>query len=171
MEQLATLAGKKLQAKRNHINRFVERFPHWYTRPLDGQTREDCQALARRWYEDREEIRGLSTERAALTEALERYDILGMEGLVLYDGEKAVGFSLGNRITPEIYDVNFEKADPEVPGAYPLINREFSRRIAESYPQVRLLNREDDMGLEGLRKAKESYNPMMLEKMTAVWEG
>ena len=68
-------------------------------------------------------------------------------------------------------DVGFEKAFPDVNGAYAMINREFSRMIAEKYPEVRFLNREDDMGSEGLRRAKESYQPtVLLEKYTADWK-
>ena len=67
--------------------------------------------------------------------------------------------------------VHFEKAFPDVNGAYAMINREFSRMIAEKYPEVQFLNREDDMGSEGLRRAKESYQPtVLLEKYTADWK-
>lgn len=75
---------------------------------------------------------------------------------------------MGNRIRNDVFDVNFEKALAEVNGAYPMVNREFARVLRERYPELRLLNREDDMGLEGLRKAKESYYPdVLLEKFLA----
>ena len=75
------------------------------------------------------------------------------------NGRKGVSFA---------YDVNFEKAMAQVNGAYPLVNREFARRIRAACPEIRFLNREDDMGLEGLRKAKESYQPtLLLEKFVA----
>lgn len=169
IEQLTALAGKKLQAKRNHINRFLADNPDWRTMPLDEQTVPLCREFAGRWYETHDESRSLLTERRALFLALDRFRALEMDGLLLLDGERVVAFTVGNRITPEVFDVNFEKADPDVPGAYPLINREFARTVHEKYPAVQWLNREDDMGLEGLRRAKESYHPQFLEKANAVW--
>ena len=69
-----------------------------------------------------------------------------------------------------VEDEAFEKAFAEVPGAYPMINREFARWVQEHYPEVCYLNREDDMGLEGLRKAKMSYNPIYMAKKYNVFE-
>jgi len=74
---------------------------------------------------------------------------------------------MGNRISRDTFDVNFEKAFADVQGAYPLVNREFARFIQTNHPEIRYLNREDDMGVEGLRKAKESYHPIFLEKYIA----
>ena len=88
-----------------------------------------------------------------------------MEGILLKTADGIMGFSMGNRIREDTFDVNFEKALPQVNGAYPTVNREFARRIHAAYPTVQYLNREDDMGLEGLRRAKESYYPdILLEK-------
>ena len=71
----------------------------------------------------------------------------------------------------QYYDVCFEKAYSAINGAYAIINREFSRMIAGKYPEVRFLNREDDMGEPGLRQAKESYQPtLLLEKYFADWQ-
>ena len=73
---------------------------------------------------------------------------------------------MGNRIRPTVFDVNFEKADATVNGAYAIINRDFARMLRARYPELELLNREDDMGLEGLRRAKESYVPdLLLDKL------
>ena len=75
---------------------------------------------------------------------------------------------MGSRRNRDYYDVGFEKAFPDVNGAYAMINREFSRMIAQKYPELQFLNREDDMGEPGLRKAKESYQPTcLLEKYNA----
>lgn len=170
IEKLKTLAGKKLQAKRNHINRFAQTHPDWYTIKITAENLTDFAPLLSDWY-DSHEGDALSTERWALENAMAHFDELQMEGLMLHDGEKIVAFSMGNRITKEIYDVNFEKAYADIQGAYPMINREFSRMVAEKYPEVLFLNREDDMGLDGLRKAKMSYHPDLLVKYKAYWEG
>ena len=104
----------------------------------------------------------LQLEKAALQRAFDHFDELEMDGLLLSDGERIIAFSMGSRMNRDYYDVGFEKAFPDVNGAYAMINREFSRMIAEKYPEVRFLNREDDMGEPGLRKAKESYQPTLL---------
>ena len=90
---------------------------------------------------------------------------------MLYAEGKVLAFTMGNPINETVFDVNFEKADPYIQGSYAIINREFARWIRAQHPQVKLLNREDDMGLEGLRKAKESYVPdLLLEKYIAELE-
>ncbi|MBR3849484.1 MAG: DUF2156 domain-containing protein [Oscillospiraceae bacterium] len=94
---------------------------------------------------------------------------LELEGLLLLDGNEPLAFSMGNRITEKVFDVNFEKADADVQGSFALINREMARMVRDRYPQVELLNREEDMGVPGLRKAKESYRPILLEKSRALW--
>ena len=100
--------------------------------------------------------------------AFDHFDALGMTGLVLEVEDEVVAFAMGNPIRPDVFDVNFEKARADMNGPYPMINREFARRIAQEQPQYRFLNREDDMGLEGLRRAKESYIPdLLLEKLLA----
>ena len=87
------------------------------------------------------------------------------------ENDEVIAFSMGARMNEQYYDVCFEKAYSAINGAYAMINREFSRMIAEKYPEVRFLNREDDMGSEGLRRAKESYQPtVLLEKYTADWK-
>ena len=80
-----------------------------------------------------------------------------------------MAFTMGSPISVDTFDVHFEKAYGEIQGAYTMINREFARWVRDRYPEVRYLNREDDMGLEGLRKAKESYYPdCMVEKCSVV---
>ena len=114
------------------------------------------------WYESRirENPEGdYHMERAALNKALRCYEQLALEGLVLLDGEKVLAMTMGSRMSPDTFDIHFEKARPEADVAYTVINCEFARYLRERYPEVKYLNREDDMGLEGLRKAKLSYYP------------
>ncbi len=171
IEELCELKGKKRQAKRNHCNRFISEHPDWYTEPITKDNMEACRELYLSWLEHHEEKNALAMEHRALDLAFTHFEELQMDGLLLHDGTRVVAFSMGSRMSKEYYDVSFEKAYADVTGAYALINREFSRMIAEKYPSVRWLNREDDMGLEGLRKAKESYHPtVLLQKSLADWQ-
>ena len=169
IDRLASLKGKKLQAKRNHINRFLEANPQWHTEPITQQLLPQCYKLLQQWYASHAGEAELSMEKHALYRGLAELNPLGLEGLLLYAGETPVALSLGSRLNSAVFDVHFEKADADIPGAYPLINREFARYIKEKYNDIRYLNREDDMGLLGLRKAKESYAPdILLEQYWAV---
>ena len=108
-------------------------------------------------------------ERAALRRAFRYRTELGMEGLVLYAGGQIAAVTMASFLSHDTLDVHFEKALPQLQGAYPMINRQFARYIREKYPQVQYLNREDDMGMEGLRKAKLSYSPHhLVEKCWAL---
>ena len=174
VNRLADLPGKKLHAKRNHIHRFDEQFPDWMFEPITPANIPECLDLERAWSARREESEpeageeSLSEETIAVIEALYHMEPLGLEGGLIRAGGTPVAFSLGSLTTPECFDVHFEKADGDIQGAYAVINREMARMVRQRHPQVRWLNREDDLGLEGLRKAKLSYSPdILLEKFTA----
>ena len=107
-------------------------------------------------------------ERAAIDKAFRHYSALGMEGLALSDGQNIIGMTMGSRLTHDTFDVQFEKALDAYDGAYPAVNWHFARYLREKYPDLQWLNREDDMGLEGLRQAKLSYYPdRLVEKYWA----
>ena len=171
IDRLAELHGKKLQAKRNHCNRFEEAYPDYRVLPLTKELLPRCVAFAERWYarhaQENPDV-DYTGEQAALSKAFSYFDELHMVGILLETSDGDVAFSMGNRIREDTFDVNFEKALAQVNGAYPLVNREFARRIRAACPEIRFLNREDDMGLAGLRRAKESYFPdLLLEKTIA----
>ena len=169
VERLAELGGKKLHAKRNHIHRLDEACPGWTWAPLTQADIPACLAMDAAWHQDaltRETVRGLSTlddEHRALVLALEHLPALGLEGIVLRWQDTLLGFTLGAPLTETIFDVHFERARGEIQGAYPAVNRSFARYIRQKYPHIRYLDREDDMGLPGLRKAKLSYAPDYLQ--------
>ena len=173
INRLADLPGKKLHAKRNHIRRFDDQFPDWLLEEVTPANVPECVELERQWAAIRQEEAGedgdsVSEETIALIEALYHMDKLGLEGALIRADGSPVAFSLGGLITPEVFGVNFEKSFGDIQGAYPAINRELARFVRERHPQVKWLNREDDMGLEGLRKAKLSYYPdLLLVKHTA----
>ena len=178
LDRLAALPGRGLQAKRNHIHRFEERYPDWRVEDITVDNLAECAEMDLEWNrlyrvehtgkEDWEEQTRLD-ERHAMSRAFAHYEALGLFGLLLRAEEKVVAFTMGSLMNPETVDVHFEKAYGEMQGAYPLINREFARWIQAHRPGVSWLNREDDMGLEGLRRSKESYHPdQMVEKYLAI---
>lgn len=170
VNKLADLTGKKLHGKRNHIHRFDEQFPDWMAEPITDKNVSECVAFERAWAEERNEIGDemLSEETVVVLEALYLREELELEGLLIRAAGKVVAFSMASRTTAESFDVHFEKADGTIQGAYPVINREMARMLRSKYPELKYLNREEDMGLEGLRKAKLSYYPeILLEKYTA----
>ncbi len=175
VNRLADLGGKKLQAKRNHCNKFQQLYPDWSVEPLTAENLRLARDMADAWFEqydgETSEEHDFRIEKIALQRAFDDYEALGLEGLLLRAEDRIVAFTMGNRIQADTFDVNFEKAFASVQGAYPTINREFARYIRQKYPEVVYLNREDDMGLPGLRKAKESYHPdILLCKATAELE-
>ncbi len=175
VDKLADLAGKKLHAKRNHINRFNENYPDWMFEPLRPGNLSECQEMNEAWFSQRgqkvegEEKNMLEDENNSLQNALKNFDALGLEGGLIRAGGRVVAFTMGDRLGEDCFDVHFEKAFDHIQGAYPIINREFARYIRDKYPEVKWFNREDDVGLEGLRKAKMSYYPdILVKKFTAV---
>ncbi len=165
VEDLTLLAGKKYHGKRNHIARF-EDAGEWRFEPLTKENLKDCQAMAKVWYTEHAESGNLSalSDRGVVYNALKNFESLGFTGGVLYQFGQAAGFTIGEPLNKDTYVVHVEKAFAEVQGAYPMLNREYVRHMMQDYTYV---NREEDDGMEGLRKAKESYHPIMLEKFVA----
>lgn len=162
IRELATLSGKKFQKKRNHLNRFRQNYPDARVVPITGENCHQAEAMAAQWYQQRlsaDPHGDFLLEQAALQQAFRSREQLGLEGLLLYCDDQAVAFTLGSRLSEDTFDIHFEKALDIADGAYPAINNHFACYLSEKYPQLAFLNREDDMGLEGLRKAKLSYNP------------
>ena len=165
VEDLAELKGRKYQRKRNHLNRFTQTHPAYTVEPVSQNNLNTVIALVESWYEKRKAEDPTSDtvmEQAAMKKALKNWQALGMEGLLLKDGETALAMTLGSFLSRDTFDVNFEKAID--PAAYPAINYEFARYLRKKYPDLQYLNREDDMGLEGLRKAKISYMPHHMQE-------
>lgn len=168
VDKLASLSGKKLHAKRNHIHRFEDNYPDWYTEVITPANFTDCFKVTQDWEKVTQE-EGLDdwTSREgeyAMRYAFDHYDKLDLEGLVLYGGGRPLAFTIGRIIGGDTYDVMFEKAYWDVQGAYPMINREFTRWVKEHHPEIVYMNREDDLGEPNLRKAKLSYYPDLMVK-------
>ncbi|TWV13141.1 DUF2156 domain-containing protein [Bacteroidaceae bacterium HV4-6-C5C] len=157
---LATLSGKKFQSKRNHVNKFRRTYNYEYL-PLTSDRIPECLELEAEWCKqnDCDQTDGTGNERRALIYALHNFDALGLTGGILHVDGKIVAFTFGMPINQDTFGVHVEKADTRIDGAYAMINYEFANHIPEKYIY---LNREEDLGLEGLRKAKLSYQPTLL---------
>ncbi len=167
---LATLTGKKFQSKRNHINRFKKEYTYKYV-PITPDRVQECLYLEAEWCKanDCDKQDGTGNERQAIVFALEHFEELGLSGGILYANDKIVAFTFGMPINKETFGVHVEKADATVDGAYAMINFEFANHIPETFTYI---NREEDLGIEGLRKAKLSYQPeTILEKFVAHYKG
>ncbi|MDD6276833.1 MAG: phosphatidylglycerol lysyltransferase domain-containing protein [Clostridia bacterium] len=167
VETLAQLPGKKYHAKRNHIS-FFEKTYNWTYEEINHSNMPECIEMSKKWYEintekNPEEIKA---ESEVLNLAFDLYDKLDFAGgLIRVDGE-VIAFTMGEKLNDKMFDTHFEKAFADIRGAYPIINREFAKNTINNYEFV---NREDDVGSEGLRKAKLSYHPeFLVEKFTAV---
>lgn len=178
--KLRTLAGRKLASKRNHIKHF-EANGEWELRRLGGDDLTDkldsltdsdgkeilldsldnARRFVEAFYQEKEDP-DLAEEAIAINEMFTRFDELGFVGGLLYQNGEPVAFTAGTKLGDYAMDVHFEKALPGIDGAYPMINREYVNMIAQLLPEVEMFNREEDMGLEGLRKAKLSYRPDIL---------
>ena len=167
-EKLATFSGKKLHGKRNFCNRF-EKEHKWEFRRLTRSLFPTCMEMLGFWQREFDTPPdGLEEEHGAIIRALMRWDALGLEGGVLFADDMCVGFTVGEKISGDTFDVHFEKAYADIPGAYPMVCREFARQILSDHPEVVYINREDDMGHENLRSAKLEYYPeFLLRKYTA----
>ena len=164
---LATLAGKKFQAKRNHLNKFRRTYTNYEYVPLTSDRIQECLDLEAEWCKvnNCDQHEGTGNERRALIYALHNFDALGLTGGILHVDGKIVAFTFGMPINQDTFGVHVEKADTTIDGAYTMINYEFANHIPEQYTYI---NREEDLGIEGLRKAKLSYQPVIiLEKYMA----
>lgn len=162
IHDLADLAGRKYHAKRNHCSRFETTYPDYRIQPITQENLPLARALCKQWYAERRAIDpegDYRMEETALERAFLNYGALDLEGLLLTVGDEVVAMTMASRMSRDTFDVHFEKARADVAGAYAMINRCFARYIRDKYPEIRYLNREEDMGIEGLRRAKESYCP------------
>ncbi|WP_089611654.1 DUF2156 domain-containing protein [Dehalobacterium formicoaceticum] len=165
LEKLVTLSGKKLSAKRNHINRFKEN-NDWTFEPITMDNIEECWEMNVQWcrlngcLEDQH----LSDEYCAVRRCYKYFQELSLEGGLIRSAGRVIAYTMGGQLNSNTFDINVEKAFGEIQGAYQMINREFAALIQEKHPQILYVNREEDMGYPGLRKAKLSYYPVKFEE-------
>ena len=156
-ENLVNLSGNRYHSQKNHVNR-LKKNNDWEYFPLTPELVIECLNLQEAWCRLRqcEESPSLLNEEQAIVEALKHIDFLPYRGGVIRMRGKVEAFSLGEILNPDTVVIHIEKANPEIPGLYALINQQF---LEKEWSAIRYVNREQDLGEPGLRKAKESYHP------------
>ncbi len=169
IEKLISLSGKKLHGKRNHIARFRDS-DNWSFEEMTVENIPDCQKMNREWCRKNgcSDDPSLVKEAAAVQMAFENFTALGLEGGVLRRDGEVIAFTMGCKLCCNTFVTHIEKAYGEIQGCYPMVNQQFALQIKEKHPEIMFVNREEDMGEEGLRRAKLSYQPAkMVEKHIA----
>lgn len=166
-DDLRNLPGRRYQPKRNHINRFLAEYPDYRYEELTHDRFDECMALEREWRRAHEgHTSELCAEQRAMQRGFEHFGELGMQGGCIYVGDRLVAFTYGSAVNDHTFDTHVEKADTEYDGAFTIINKLFAQHLD---PRFTLINREEDLGIEGLRQAKLSYHPAFLQhKFTAI---
>jgi hypothetical protein len=170
VRELADLKGGKYAAKRSHVKAFYFDNPDWEYRPLLPEDFPELLAFQSEWCARRDctENSMLCAEDLAIRRALESWDILPLTGATISVNGKVAAYTIGEELSPDTIDIRFEKADSDRTGIYQALNKLFLERQGQSYQWV---NREEDMGSEGLRKAKMSYHPgRFLKKYRLDWD-
>ena len=162
---LAWLQGGHLQAKRNHVNRFKADNPDFEYRPITPELFDECRRLTEIWQGEKGVSDTIDAERQVMENIFSNWESLGMIGGSIWVNGHMVAFSYGAAVTTDTFDICVEKADRNIEGAFAIINQQFAEHLPEQYIYV---NREEDMGLPGLRKAKLSYHPEILLSFNVV---
>ena len=165
VEKLANLSGRKYHSKKNHFNSFKNKY-NFNFEIINEKNINDCILFAQKWYEKNEVTSTLVREQRALECAFQNYFKLNLLGAIIKVDENIIAFCIGEKMyNKSIFCTHFEKADYNFSGAYAAINKLFSEFLINDF---KLVNREDDAGIDGLRKAKLSYYPeILLEKYYA----
>lgn len=159
-EKLADLAGKELHAKKNHVNKFRSLYNYRFE-PMDVSVTDKCIELTNKWLDAkyRGDRDAYKTELNSVITALNNFEYFNLFGGVLYVEDEIVAFTVGEERSADTALIHIEKADINYKGAFAAVNYEFANMLKSKY---KFLNREEDMGIEGLRKAKLSYRPEFL---------
>ena len=160
---LANLHGSHLNAKRNHIHRFRAEHPNFEYRQLTPELFNECRRLTEVWHEEKNENQNeketIEAEHRVMETIFSNWDALGMIGGSIFVDGKMIAFTYGAAVTTDTIDICVEKADRRIEGAFAIINQQFAEHLPEQFVY---LNREEDMGIPGLRQAKLSYHPEIL---------
>ena len=163
IDDLADLAGKKYHKKRNHLAQFKKACPEYKVENINIDNIHKVKEMVDKWYMEKQKSdpeNDFGYERDFFDRAMANYFELNLEGLMITCGGEVVAVTFASQMEEDTFDVHFEKAFSDVAGAYVVINNEFAKYIRNKYPKIKFLDREEDMGIEGLRKAKQSYYPV-----------
>jgi uncharacterized protein len=163
-ENLINLSGRKLSSKRNHITRFVNSY-NYRVEDISTENTQECINAAKEWCMVNNCNGLLNYETESIITMLNNWNLLKFQGIVVYVDDKISAFTIGEIANEEMAIIHVEKAFSEVHGLYPFINKTF---VEKYFKDIKFINREDDMGLEGIRKAKQSYHPYKLEYKQTV---
>lgn len=167
IEKLIRLSGNKYHTLKNHINRFNKKHS-WEYLPLTPDLVEECLVLQEEWCRSKKclESHHLLNEDKAVLEALKKMNGLNYRGGVIRINQKVEAFTLGELLNPDTVVIHIEKANPEIPGLYPVLQQKF---LDQDWSLIPFVNREQDLGIEGLRKSKLSYHPeFMVNKFRLI---
>ncbi|MDD4046731.1 MAG: phosphatidylglycerol lysyltransferase domain-containing protein [Tissierellia bacterium] len=171
LEKMVSLKGKKLHRKRNHLNAFIRNNLVWTFETITEENKAECIEMNKKWCIDIgcKDDKSLMDENCATKYFLKYFNELELQGGLIRVDNEVVAYTIGEVLNTDTYVVHIEKAFKDVQGAYPMINQQFAAWVQEKYPHLIYINREEDMGMEGLRKAKLSYYPdKMAVKYRAV---
>lgn len=169
-DDLICLPGKKYHGKRNHIAHFTKTYPDYRFEEITPDNLAEVSAMNEAWYESYQPDDGddgLEQEKRAAENAFRYFFELGFSGGLLRVDDEVIAFAAGEPINPQTFCVHLEKASHRIDGAYAVINRDFARHFCQQYHWI---NREDDVGREGLRRAKLSYHPAEITEKYVVTE-
>ena len=169
-ESIRTLAGKALHGQRNHVARFLRENPGYEYRSISASDRDECLRIVSDWCRDKgvDCSDHAQSDFVPIQRLFDAFDVLPVHGGVLRAGGRTVAFALGSAGNADTAVIHFEKAVASVRGAYSAISRFV---VENEFPTARLVNREEDMGNDGIRTAKISYNPIeRLKKFNALME-
>jgi len=164
-EKLVALRGKKLRKKKNHISQFLQKYPDYQVRPMDSTAvRKDCLAMFESMLAENQTVSdSIREEATVIRKGFESFDSIPLEGIAIYinnDTEsKLVCFSVYSRLNKDIFTIHFEKINYSYRGAAQTINWETAKVLKD---KCRYINREQDLGIPGLRQAKLSYEPELI---------
>ncbi|MBR0262147.1 MAG: DUF2156 domain-containing protein [Selenomonadaceae bacterium] len=169
-QDLINLSGRKFHRKKNHLNAFKKEYPDAKYLPITEEIIPKCREELNVWAEIHKRANPdnafIEYEQAAIHEIFDHFDDFNLKGGAILIDNKVAAFTFGERLNSDTAVIHVEKADPTIRGSYAAINQNF---VEHEWSDMIYINREEDMGVDGLRQAKESYRPIkLIEKFNAT---